>query len=142
MKKSTILIIGAALLVVVLLCGVLLIALLAGGNDTSRWQPRLDRDRTQWDWHMDDWDMDDWMDGSRIGPFVLALLGLVSCLLVVGGLVLAGVLLARRGRPRSPAPGEPTELQALQRRYARGEISRDQYVARREELGERTERQP
>jgi uncharacterized membrane protein len=130
MKRSTILILGGVALVILLLCAVLFLGWIAAQDGTSTtWQPRWDRDRHHWDMPM--WQP---FTGSRVAFGVLFLLGLLSCLLLVGGLVLLGVWLANRNRQRSPAAGGPTELDVLRGRYARGEISREEYLARREEL--------
>ncbi len=74
-------------------------------------------------------------DGSRVGGFLLGLLGLVSCLLLAGGLVAGAAWLANSSRRQKPGPAEePAEMEALRARYARGEISRDEYVTQMEEL--------
>lgn len=132
MKRSTILILGGALLVVLLLCAALFVALTAGRDSTTTgWDPRWDRDRNHWDSPM--WEL---TDGSRVGMLVLGLLGLLSCLLLVGGLVLGGVWLANRSRPSPPGLDQPSEIEALRGRYARGEISREEYLARRDDLAQ------
>lgn len=130
MRRSTILIAGGGLLVVVLLCAVLFAGWIAGRGGTSMgWEPRLDRDRHHFD--VPTWDS--W-EGSRVGLYGVGLLGLVSCLVLAGALVLGGVLLARNRRPSPPAAAGPPELVELRGRYARGEISREEYLQRRDEL--------
>jgi putative membrane protein len=59
-------------------------------------------------------------------------------LLVVAGFVWLIVLLTR-GRFASPAGGRaataPTALETLDQRYARGEVSREEYLQARSDLG-------
>jgi uncharacterized membrane protein len=130
MKRNTILIIGAIALVAVLLCAVLFIGWLAAREGSiATWQPRLDRDRHHWDMPM--WEP---IAGPRVWPVVLGVLGLLSCLLLVGALALGALLLANRRAQSPPVPGAPIELDLLRGRYARGEMSREEYLARREEL--------
>ncbi|HSJ54795.1 MAG TPA: SHOCT domain-containing protein [Anaerolineae bacterium] len=130
MRRTTIVILGSVLLVIVLLCTALFVALIAGRDGTSTaWEPRWDRDRDHWDAPM--WEP---LEGSRIAPFVAGTLGLLTCLVLAGGLALAGVWLASRGRQRPPAGAEPPGLEALRGRYARGEITREEYLARKDEL--------
>ncbi len=132
MSRTAIVIIIAAILgVVVLLCGLLSVALIAGRDANHMdWEPRLDRDRHHWDSPM--WEP---TDGSRVGGFLLGLLGLVSCLLLAGGLVVGAAWLANSSRRQKPGLAEkPAEIEALRARYARGEISRDEYITQMEEL--------
>lgn len=74
------------------------------------------------------------------GGFGFGLLGWVAMMffwvLVIGGIVLLVVWLFRQGQP-APASGPrngQTALDILQERYARGEISRDEYEEIRREL--------
>jgi len=135
MRRTTVIILGSILLVVVLLCAALSVVWLAGREGTgTSWAPRWDRDRHHFD--APTWEP---LAGSGAGLFVAGLLGLLSWLLLAGGLVLGGVWLARGSRRRpaagtEPEPPEPPELEALRGRYARGEISREEYLARRDEL--------
>jgi len=116
------------LLVVVLLCAALFIGWIAGREGTGTgWEPRWDRDRDHFDAPM--WEP---LEGSRVAPFIVGLLGLLSCLVLAGGLVLGGLWLSNRSR-RPPAGGEPPELEALRGRYAQGEISREEHLAKRDE---------
>lgn len=133
MRRSTIFVVGGVVLVVLLLCAALLAVLMANraGIGTG-WEPRWDRDRHHFDGPM--WEP---LEGIRVVPVVAGLLGLLGCLALAGVLVLAGVLLARSGRPAPPRAAEPPELAALRGRYARGEISREEYLARRDELSSR-----
>lgn len=130
MRRSTIVVVGGVLFVVVLLCAALFAVLMVNraGIGTG-WEPRWDRDRHHFDGPM--WERP---GGTRVAPVVAGLVGLLSCLGLAGVLVLAGALLARRGRPAPPGAAEPPELAALRGRYARGEISREEYLARRDEL--------
>ena len=53
-------------------------------------------------------------------------------LLFLGGLIVIGVLLI--GSPNSAPTSKSTALSILEERYARGEITRDEFVERREVL--------
>ena len=74
-----------------------------------------------------------------IGAFVLVIV-LVLLVLLIGGAVVAVVWFARRGsgglnlgQQQETFAGEDP-LEVLRRRYARGEISREEYQAMREDL--------
>ncbi|MHB1415109.1 MAG: SHOCT domain-containing protein [Chloroflexota bacterium] len=56
--------------------------------------------------------------------------------LLIGGAVFLVVWLLRRGSPAAagPPPGERRDLEILRERYARGEISRDEYEEMRRDL--------
>ncbi len=74
-----------------------------------------------------------------VAPFHF-LFVLVVFLLVVGGAVWLFVSLTRGRFERRPAyrPGNaPTALETLDLRYARGELSRDEYLQARDDLGGR-----
>ena len=76
------------------------------------------------------------------GGMFLGLIFLILLIVVIVGLVAGGIRLAGRGdlgnvlnssRRTEPSPGdEPLEI--LRRRYARGEISREEYEAIRQDL--------
>ena len=53
-------------------------------------------------------------------------------LLFLGGLIVIGVLLI--GSPKSAPPSRTNALSILEERYARGEITREEFVERREVL--------
>lgn len=58
-------------------------------------------------------------------------------ILVIGGVVWLVVWLSRQGAPAGPGPGPgPTRaIDILRERYARGEISREEYERMRRDLG-------
>jgi hypothetical protein len=94
MNRTTVVILGGTLLVAVLLCASLFAGWLASRDQiSSDWEPSWDRDRTQWESPTGEP-----VDGSAVGMCVLGLLGLLSCLLLAGGLVLCGAWLANRRR--------------------------------------------
>jgi putative membrane protein len=70
-----------------------------------------------------------------IGP----ILGLVFWLGVTGGLTLLFVWFVRRTRVRSapaaPGGGQPPAREILQTRYAKGEITREQYQLMKQDTG-------
>jgi putative membrane protein len=75
--------------------------------------------------HMDGW-------GWGIGGLLVAL---VLLLLVAGAVVALVLLLTRSGRGSGPSAGPGTAQQILAERYARGEISTEEYRDRLRELG-------
>jgi putative membrane protein len=87
------------------------------------------------------------MGGFGTGMGVFGLFGgLLSMLVMLGllaGLVFLGVWLLRRidtpegrgYRAQSRGFGEPTALEILQTRYARGELTREEYQIMLEDLG-------
>ena len=93
--------------------------------------------------HIDGWGMHPGIWG---GQGVGLLGGLIGLLLFVGfmvALVLVVWWIVRQGRsegPRRPegAGGSRTALDILDERYARGELSREEYLQAREDLGART----
>jgi putative membrane protein len=77
------------------------------------------------------------MIGIGSGELILLFLGLLF-LLLIGGLIAGGIWLASRppnagGRGRGPEPPEDP-LDILRRRYARGEITKEQFEAMRQDL--------
>lgn len=77
--------------------------------------------------------MGPWMMGGF--GIVGALLGVLFLVLVVGGVVLLVVLLARGSGYGGSAPRSDAPLDILKRRYAGGEINKEQYEAMKRELG-------
>jgi putative membrane protein len=80
--------------------------------------------------------------GGMMGPWMMggfgnfgALLGLLFLVLVVGGVAWFVVTLARNSGSEAPLPGSDTPLEILKRRYAGGEITKEQYEAMKRELG-------
>jgi putative membrane protein len=70
--------------------------------------------------------------GMGFGSF-----GLLFMLLLWGGLIVLAIWLVRVLFPQTNVPvarGQPTAAEILNRRYARGEISREEYHAMREVL--------
>lgn len=72
---------------------------------------------------------------------VIGLIVLVLFLILIGAMVLGGVLLVSRGTGsggvnfgRGTEPSREDPLEILRRRYARGEITREEYAAMREDL--------
>ncbi|MEE9244717.1 MAG: SHOCT domain-containing protein, partial [Gemmatimonadota bacterium] len=63
--------------------------------------------------------------------------GLLWMLFWIGVLVLLVVVIWRLLQGRAAAPGSPEEspLDILKRRYARGEIDRDEFEAKKRDLG-------
>jgi len=69
------------------------------------------------------------------GELIVLLLSMVCFLAIVIGFVVLVVWLVRRGSankqdasaPLPPSPSEPSAREILQTRYARGEITREQY---------------
>mgnify|MGYP001168301205 CR=1 FL=1 len=77
-----------------------------------------------WGWHMG------WGWGGMI-------LGTLTLLVVLGGLVVLAVLLARwlgAGSGREGPAGRPTPLEILQERFAKGEIDKQEFEDRRRAL--------
>lgn len=80
--------------------------------------------------------------GGMMGPWMMggfgivgALLGVLFLVLVVGGVALLVVLLARGSGYGGSAPRGDAPLDILKRRYASGEITKEQYDAMKRELG-------
>ena len=66
--------------------------------------------------------------GGMMGGFGgLGLIGLIFNLLVLVGIVLLVVWAVKRFTSSNPSSGVQTPKEILQARYARGEITRDQY---------------
>ena len=67
------------------------------------------------------------------------ILDLIFWVGLIAGLTLIVVWAMRRSRvPAAPAPygnGQPTAKEILQAQYARGEITREQYECKKQELG-------
>ena len=85
-----------------------------------------------WDWG---WGMHPmWWIGGAWG------LGMLVMMLVFWGLVITGIVLLIRwlvGQGGGPGPGRGPDraLEILRERYARGEINKDEFEARRRDLG-------
>jgi putative membrane protein len=125
--RTAAIILGIVLVVLVLLVGgVLLGRLIAGGG--SGFMPRMDRDFGFP--HHDFWGF------GRIGGLetlvILIVLGLL-CLLSLGVLGAVWWLVSRgTGATRGVSP--ESSLEILRRRYAQGEITREEFQERRETL--------
>lgn len=63
-----------------------------------------------------------------------AVLGMVSTVLVIGGVGAVVWWAFGRSTPASPPSGQPGAREILDARYARGEITREQYQAMRRDL--------
>ncbi len=91
-------------------------------------EPLVQERMYEWGWSMHPiW----WMWGA--GGLVMLFMMLLFWGLVITGLVLALRWLMRQGAPR-PAAHDPA-LDILRQRYARGEIDREEFEARRRDLG-------
>lgn len=73
-------------------------------------------------WHYMGWN---WFPGVIMG---------VGMLIVLVGLIVAAILIARRYPPSGRTGPNPEALRTLQDRYARGEIDEQEYQRRREQL--------
>ncbi len=69
-----------------------------------------------------------------IWGIIMGIVMLLFWVLVIGGIVLLVVWLFRQGQPAAAVPGGRGALHILKERYARGEISREQYQEMRREL--------
>lgn len=79
------------------------------------------------------WGMMGW-GGYGFNPLGWILM-LVFWVLIIGGVALLAVWLFRQARPLAVGPGAPEEsLEILKERFARGEISREQYEEMRRTL--------
>ena len=88
--------------------------------------------------------MHDWWDGVGMG-WGFGLVGLITMVLfwgaVIVGIVLVVRALTQQSAPRggqetgTSAPARPRALDLLEERYARGEIDREEFLERREDLG-------
>jgi hypothetical protein len=125
MNRTTVVILAGALLVVVLLCAALLAGIIVTQDNAHMmgWEQRWERDRGQWGFPMAERPAI-----GRVGLLLVGLLGLVSCLVLAGGLVLGGVWLAgssrRSSEPRglvAPAPGLEAGPPAEERQEAEPE---------------------
>lgn len=63
-----------------------------------------------------------------------AILMLLFWVLIIGGVALLVVWLFRQGQPAPSHPGGSQALNILQERYARGEITREQYEQMRRDI--------
>jgi putative membrane protein len=83
----------------------------------------------RWDW---EWSMHPmfWMWGA--GGLVMLVM-----MLAFWGLVVAGIVVAIRWLARQGGGGHDRALEILRERYARGEIDRQEFEARRRDLGAR-----
>jgi len=77
--------------------------------------------------------MMDW-GGGGLGMGIGWLFGLLFSALVVVGLVLAVRWLWTAGRPASGSEAGDSALEIIKRRYARGEIDREEFQARKRDL--------
>jgi putative membrane protein len=76
------------------------------------------------------------MGGGMMGGFGgLGLIGLIFNLLVLVGIVLLVVWAVKRFTSSNPSSSIQTPKEILQSRYARGEITRDQYQQMLSDLG-------
>ena len=73
-----------------------------------------------------DWDM---MDGWSAGGFWMPL-----AMVLIAIIVIAGIWLVVRSNRAAPATG-PTATEILAQRFARGEITKDEYEAAKRTLG-------
>lgn len=77
-----------------------------------------------------------WMGcgGFGFGPFGWIAM-LLFWVLIIGGLALIAVWVFREATPSAPGPGGSSRsLEILKERYARGEITREQYEEMRREI--------
>ena len=97
------------------------------GVQTSAPSPWLQGRVYEWSWGMHPmW----WMWGA--GGLVMMLMMLVFWGLVIWGIVVGIRWLVRQGRDERP----DRALEILRERYARGEIAKEEFEARRRDLGE------
>ena len=86
--------------------------------------------------------MHDWWDGGMGWGFVLV--GLIMMVLFWGAVIVGIVLVIRaltqqpgarpQGERPAPEPPRPRALDLLEERYARGEIDREEFTRRRDDL--------
>jgi len=74
------------------------------------------------------------MMGFGFIELLMVLLMFVVLLVLIGGTIAAVVWLTRRGTAGPTAGGDGGALRILRERYARGEISREEYERMRDEL--------
>ena len=71
-----------------------------------------------------------------LGWGFLGIIGLLFRLVLLGGVVALVVVLARRAaQRRDSVPREDSALETLRRRYASGEISKEEYEQKMKDLG-------
>jgi putative membrane protein len=87
----------------------------------------LAQDRT-WEWH---WSMHPMMFMWGAGGLVMMLMMLVFWGLIIAGLIVGLRWLIGQGRPM----GRDEALEILRQRYARGEIDKQEFDARKRDLG-------
>jgi putative membrane protein len=78
----------------------------------------------------------DWMWGMHQGLWGVWGIGMMLMMLVFWGVVVAGIIVAIRwlaGQTR--APRSDRALDILRERYARGEIGKDEFEAKKRDLG-------
>jgi putative membrane protein len=80
-----------------------------------------------WGWHLF-WPL------HGLGWGIFAIFGGVFRLLLIGGAVVAIVLVANHGR-RTTSHHEDSALETLRRRYAAGEISKEEFDQKMKDLG-------
>jgi len=104
----------------------LLVVLAAAGAAPTAWAQ--DRPWESWGWHPM-WGM--WgMWGIGMGLFMLLVWGLV-----IVGLVLGIRWLLSQGRDQGRDARSDSALEILRQRYARGEIDREEFEAKKRDLG-------
>jgi len=74
--------------------------------------------------------------GGWGGTLMMFFMGFFWILLIVGGIVLVWWLVtqARPAPPTHPAPREETALEILNKRYAKGEITKEEYESMKKDL--------
>jgi putative membrane protein len=78
----------------------------------------------------------DWMWGMHQGLWGVWGIGMMLMMLVLWGVVIAGIIVAIRwlaGQTREPRSDRA--LDVLRERYARGEIGKDEFEAKKRDLG-------
>ena len=78
----------------------------------------------------------DWMWGMHQGLWGMWGIGMMFMMLVVWGVVIAGIIIAIRwlaGQTRTPRSDRALDI--LRERYARGEIGKDEFEAKKRDLG-------
>jgi putative membrane protein len=76
------------------------------------------------------------MMGIGMG-FGLLFVVLIAIGLIALAVLLVGALFPRNGRPAAAGEQEPSARQILDQRYARGEISREEYELMKQDISDR-----